>query len=302
MQHLQKTRAQCLWVFQRSNIQRSSVPTFWSALFLHPVLQQILQLAHKFLHVLEVHVHRSESHVRHLIQLLQPAHDHFADFRGGQLAFRGLLHHAFDFIDDGFQLWRGHRAFFARLQKSLQNFLALEAFPPSVLLDDHVRNFIDALVRCESPAALQALAPPANGVAETALARIDHFVVNVRAKRTLHWTDSPRRAALSPAASFSCSAISRNFPSENPSWMSNGTPAKLHAANVISHNTMDTATAASGFTRNIFVYAMVETAWEPPPTPGNCNTDPTSVTASTSIASERLRVLRVPPKLLATQK
>jgi len=56
-----------------------------------------------------------------------------------------------------------------------------------------------------------------------------------------------------PLLSFSCSAISRNFPSENPSWMSNGTPAKLDAANVISHITMAAAAAGSFSTPKIAV-------------------------------------------------
>src|SRR5882757_2355853 len=271
-------------------------------LFLYAVFQQIFQLAHEFLHVLEVHIHRCESHVGDFIQFLQPVHDHFTDFRGSQLAFRGLLHHTLDFVHNRFQLGRGHRTFFASLQESLQNLLPLEALAPPVFLDDHVRNFVDAFVGGEPPAAFQALAPAANGVANAALPRADHLIVNVRAKRTLHWAESPCCAALSMAASFSCSAISFNFPSESPSWISSGTPARLHAAKVINHSTMDAAKAASVLTRKIFVYAMVETACDPPPTPGSCNIEPTSETARTSIASERVRVPRVPPKLFATQK
>src|SRR6202165_4524023 len=220
-------------------------PQSQKGLFLDAILDQILQFAHELLHILEVHVHRSKSHVRDLIQLLQPVHDHFADFRGGQFAFGGLLHHALDFIHDCFQLGGGHGTFFARFQKSLQNLLPLEALAPPILLDDHVRNFVDAFVGCEPAAALQALAPPANRVAAAAFPRINHLVVNVCAKRALHWADSPCRAALSPAASFSCSAIARNFPSENPSWMSKGTPAKLQAAKVISQSTIAAAVAGS---------------------------------------------------------
>src|SRR6202521_1150900 len=214
-------------------------------LFLDTILQQVLQLAHELLHILEVHVHRRESHIRDLIQLFQPVHDHFADFGGGQLAVRGLLHHTFDFIHDSFELGSGHGTLFARFQKSLQNLLPLEALATPILLNDHVGNFVDAFVGCEPAAALQALATPPNRIAEAALPRVDHLVVNLRAKRTLHRADSPCWAAFSATASFSCSAISRNFPSENPSWMSNGTPARLHAANVISHMTIDAAAAAS---------------------------------------------------------
>src|SRR6266481_484567 len=200
------------------------IPTFFMTtprreieLLFNAILQQILQLAHEFLHVLEVHVHRRKPHVRDFVQLFQPVHDHFADFRGGQLAFGGLLHYAFDFIHDCFELRRGHGTLFASLQEPLQNFLPFETLAPPVLFDDHVRDFVDAFVGGEPPAAFQALAPPANGVAEAAFPRINHFVVDVRAKRTLHWAESPCFAALSIAASFSCSANSRNFPSESPS-------------------------------------------------------------------------------------
>src|SRR6266849_3187769 len=199
-------------------------------LFLDAILEQILQLAHEFLHVLEVHVHRRKSHVRDLIQFLETVHDHFADFRGGQLAFRGLVHHAFDFIHDGFQLGGGHGTFLARFQKSLQNLLPLEALAPPVLLDDHVRNFVDAFVGCESAATLQALAPAADGVTAAAFPRVDHFVVNMPAKRTLHGAASPCWAVISPTATFSCAAISRSFPNDNPSCANSGAPTRLHAA------------------------------------------------------------------------
>src|SRR6266567_1352161 len=201
-------------------------------LFLYAVLQQILQLAHELLHVFEIHIHRRKPHVRHLIQLFQPVHDHFADFRGRQLAFRGFLHHAFDFVHDSFQLWRGHGPFFASFQESLQNLLPLKALPPPVLLDDHVRNFVNAFVRCKPAATLQAFATAANRVAHAAFPRIDHLVVNVRAKRTLHGAASPCWAVLLPAASFSCFAISRSFPKDNPSCARSGAPTRLHPAKV----------------------------------------------------------------------
>src|SRR5579859_828431 len=75
---------------------------------------------------------------------------------------------------------------FSHAFKPLQDFLPFESLAPSVLLNHHVRDFIDTLVSGESPAALQAFAPAANGVAPTAFPRINHFVINVRTKRTLH--------------------------------------------------------------------------------------------------------------------
>src|SRR5216683_653116 len=201
-------------------------------LFFHAIFEQIFQLAHELLHILKVHVYRREPHVRHFVQLLQPVHDHFADFRGGQLALAGFMHDAFDFVDNFLQFWCGHWSLLARLQEPLQDLLPLEAFPPSILLDHHVRNFVDPFVRREPPAALQAFPPTANGVPAAAFPRINHFVINMRAKRTLHWAGSPCWATVSPAASFSCSAISRNFPKDNPSCASSGAPTRLQAAKV----------------------------------------------------------------------
>src|SRR5713101_8505343 len=133
-------------------------------LLLGTILQKVLQFAHELLHVFEVHIHRCESHIRHFVQLLQPVHDHFADFGGGQFALRSLMDHALDLIHDRFQFRGGHRPLLASLQQPLQNLLALEALPPPVFLDHHVRNFVNALVGGEPPPAFQALPPAANHV------------------------------------------------------------------------------------------------------------------------------------------
>src|ERR1700682_284600 len=73
-------------------------------------------------------------------------------------------------------------------------------------------------------------------------------------------------------------------------------------AKEISHKTMAAATAGSLSTPKIAVYAMMDPAWEPPPTPGTCTAEPTKVKAITSIASLMLREASFPPKLCDTQK
>src|SRR6266571_4124949 len=98
-------------------------------LFFHAIFEQILQLAHELLHILKVHVHRREPHVCHFVQLLQPVHDHFADFRCGQLALAGLVHHAFDFVDNFLKFWCGHWSLLARLQQPLQDLRSFRRFP-----------------------------------------------------------------------------------------------------------------------------------------------------------------------------
>ena len=53
-------------------------------------------------------------------------------------------------------------------------------------LDDHVGNFVDALIGGETPAALQAFTTAADEVARLCFARIDDFVVGERTERALH--------------------------------------------------------------------------------------------------------------------
>jgi len=162
------------------------------------------------------------------------------------------LHHALDFIHDCFQFGSGHGPFFARFQKSLQNLLPLEALAAPVLLDDHVGNFVDALVGRESAATFQALAPAANGVAGAAL-RESITLSSICAQKG-HFTGVILLAGRTFARCFFfVLGHLAQFPSENPSWMSNGTPTKLDAANVISHITMAAAAAGSFSTPKIVV-------------------------------------------------
>jgi hypothetical protein len=74
--------------------------------------------------------------------------------------------------------------------------LTLEALSAPVFLGDHVGDFVDAFISGESARAFEAFSAAADGVASATFARIDHFVIDVGAERTLHSGSSPvRRAA-----------------------------------------------------------------------------------------------------------
>src|SRR5260370_16521209 len=212
-------------------------------------------------------------------------HNHRADCRSGQLTIGGFVYHAFDFVHDRFELRCRYRPFFASLQQSLQNFLAFKAFAPSILLDHHVRNFVNSLVSGESALAFQSFAPPPNRGAGATFTRIDYLVIQMPAERTLHsgFSPLPPRSTLGPAlpcaamsssSSFSCSANSHNLPSETPSRINSGIPAMLHPANVTSHSTIAAATAIELSTPNTFVYPKIATPSPPPPTPANRTANP----------------------------
>src|SRR5262249_27579634 len=78
--------------------------------------------------------------------------------------------------------------------------------------------------------------------------------------------------------------------------------AKLHDANVTSQSTSAAATAASFSAPNTCVYAKMASACAPPPTVGNCKTDPTSVIASSSKQSPTPNCASFPPNPCETNK
>src|SRR5229473_1223809 len=239
-------------------------------------------------------------------------HNHLADFRRCQLTLGGFVYHAFDFVHDRFELWCRYRPLFASLQQSLQNFLAFKAFAPSILLDHHVRNFVNPLVSGESALAFQAFAPTPNAVAGASFTRIDYLVIQIPAERTFHSGFSPLPprstfgpalpcAAMSSSSSFSCSANSRNLPRETPSRISSGIPAMLQATKATNHNTSAAAVAASVSTPSSFVSTMRAAVWKPPPTAGSWIIDPTSVKPSSIVQSLTRSPAKLPPKLLHTK-
>src|SRR5258708_11090578 len=101
------------------------------------------------------------------------------------------MHHAFDFIDNGFELGRWHRPLLASFQQTLQNFLTFESFAAAILLDHHVRNFINPFVRGEAPSTFEAFAAAANCVAPSALPSINYLLVDVRTETALPSAISP---------------------------------------------------------------------------------------------------------------
>src|SRR6266403_125725 len=167
-------------------------------LFLRAIFQQIFQLGHEFFDVLEVQIDRSEPDIGDLVEFLDSVHQEFADLAGLTLALGRFMDKTLDFVDQGFELCRGDRPLLAGFQQPLQNFLAVEALPASVLLDDHVRDFVDAFVRGETAAAFQTFPAAANQVPDSALARVDNFVVREGTERALHLGEPPGSLTLKP--------------------------------------------------------------------------------------------------------
>ena len=149
-------------------------------------LQQILQLHHELLYVLEIQINRGKAHIRDFVIAPQSVHDQLAQFAGLALALGGLDYKSFRLIYDLLQLADRYGSLLAGPQQAIQHLLAIEFLAAAVFLDHHVGNFVDALVSGEALAALQTLAAPADGIGFLALARIHHLVIFKTTERTLH--------------------------------------------------------------------------------------------------------------------
>src|SRR5271155_854172 len=300
------------WISHGKDLRRGCLAGV-EILFLRAILQQPLQFVHEFLYVLEIQINRRKPNVGDLVQLLQMAHQQAADFRRGALAIRSLAYECLGLIHDGLELANGHGPLFARFQQSLQNLLALKFFAAPVLLDDHVRNFVNAFVGGEPALAFYPFAAPPDQVAGAPFARVYYLVIQMRAEGTLHCSLSlgptprspPRSASASNTASSACAsarAMRPSSPIDHPSRNSSGTPARQHPANVISQSTIAVIAAGSFSTPKISVSTRKVANCEPPPMPGSCAAEPTNVNASTRLAPARLIPASSPPKACATQK
>src|SRR5207253_193323 len=99
-------------------------------------------------------------------------------------AFARLLDVLLYGIDQPFDLRHRDGPLLGRLHHTGQHFFAREGFARAVFLDDHIRNFVYALVTRKAPLAPQALAAAANHVAFTTLTRIHDTVFQMCAEWT----------------------------------------------------------------------------------------------------------------------
>src|ERR1700731_4582905 len=130
----------------------------------------------------------------------QAFHDQFPDFAGLALAFCRVDHERLRFIHNLLQLADWYRTLLTSAQQTVEHLLAVKLLPPAILLHDHVRDFVDALVGGKSFAALQTLAPAADGLRLFAFARVDHLIIRKSAKRTFHGADGSKFNSSYPLA------------------------------------------------------------------------------------------------------
>src|SRR6266511_3559030 len=161
--------------------------------------EQVLELAEELVHVLEFPIHRSEPDVGDLVELPEVINDVCADVVRRHFSFLGVVEKGLDFIDDRVELRRSDGPLFAGLHEASAELLPIEILPPTVLLDDHVRDFLDRLIRRETAAARFAFPAAADHFSLAALARVHDAIVHRAAERTLHASIMARPAESSHA-------------------------------------------------------------------------------------------------------
>jgi len=126
-----------------------------------------------------------------------------------------LRDYGFNLFDDAFQLRRRHRPLFRTPSTVPANFFAVRSVRAAVLLDQHIRDLVDPLVRGEARPALSGIRAAGDRIADAA-SRESILVVNMRAKRTLHGLFSSTGHNPRPQLLFRVPP-SRAIPREKPS-------------------------------------------------------------------------------------
>ncbi len=151
--------------------------------------EQLFELGFEFADVLEVAVDAGEADVGDGVDVLEALHDELADGAGGALALGRVDDEGFGLVDDVLHLGGGDVALLAGVQQAGEDLLAVEFLAAAVLLDDHVGDFVDALVGGEALVAALALAAAADGVGFLAFAGVDDPVLGKSAIRAFHGMD-----------------------------------------------------------------------------------------------------------------
>ena len=132
----------------------------------------MLELQLEFAHIFKVAIDACETNVGNRVDLFETRHDELANRAGRAFALGRINNESLRFIYHALQLEGGDIAFLAGLHQSAENFLAIEFLTPPILLDDHVWDLVDALIRGEALVASLTFASPADGLGFLALARV----------------------------------------------------------------------------------------------------------------------------------
>ena len=121
------------------------------------VFEELVELVHKGVDILELTVNGSETHIAYLVDILELVHRKLADLLSGNLTVKARLNLALDFVYDILNLLERNGTLFARPQKTVCQLVSVKALAALVALDDNYVNLLDCFVGCEPLSASEAL-------------------------------------------------------------------------------------------------------------------------------------------------
>ena len=154
-------------------------------------LEELVEFLKEGVDVLELAVNGGKPHVGHLVQVLQPVHDHFPDLDAGNLPLQGALQLLLDLIGDVLDGLGADRPLFAGLHETADDLRPVEALTAPVPLDHQKGQTLHDLIGGESLAAAETLPPAADGGALFGRSGINDLAFAVTAVRTAHGHSLP---------------------------------------------------------------------------------------------------------------
>jgi hypothetical protein len=142
----------------------------------------------KFVHILEMPIHRREADIRDLVDLVKLREHELAENRRRYLV-RALSFHyglVLDLVHDALYHHGRDRPLLERALDAMLEFRSVEGLTPAVPFNDHELLFLDALIAREPIAAPDAFPSAPDTVSIRERSRFDYFVVETAAMGTTH--------------------------------------------------------------------------------------------------------------------
>jgi hypothetical protein len=124
--------------------------------------------------------------VSHLVDGLQPLHDHLTDLIGADLPIQGVLDALLDLCGDPIQICHSHLPLVKGADHGVENFIPVEALMGAIPLNHDHRQAFHHLIGGKPTLTIQTLTAAADAAAILRMAGIHHFTFLVCTKRTLH--------------------------------------------------------------------------------------------------------------------
>jgi len=150
------------------------------------LLEDLIQLMHETVDILELAVNRSKSNICNFIQRLQSFHDKVTNMGSRNLTIQRVLDDLLNLVCNRFQISHRYRPLFTCTNHTIQDLIAVKRLAAIILLyHDHGKAF-NCFIRGKTLLTGKTLSSATNGCAVIRMTGVNDLTLLITAIRTLH--------------------------------------------------------------------------------------------------------------------